>query len=411
VPEKLRWQSLYDLVGTAMWAYTSAAFRVRFVGNRDWRIRRGEMLVSTHRAETDVPLICGQVFVPGRVCLSRTTRLNFAAREDMFERGFFAGFPPGLSPRVRRLLYPLNAGPFLPRVGVRPLPFPGADLLRLGRALEAVDARTPLADVIPGELVSRLEERARDVRRPRPVVAGDVLRGEYADILWESRPREVLSAPLLEPVWRRRLDRATEEIRGVIDVIREGQPILFFPEGRPSPDGTIGPLRPGLKLLVRRARPQTICPVGIAYDRITTGRHLAYFGIGHSVEPPADEIEQALLDLLRRTTPLTCGQVVATALRSAAEEGSGSLATPELDARLRSALEEARSEGRPFDERLLEPGRRHRRLADALEWVLARDLASCPDRRTLVLDRDAVLADPELAYAVREHGSARESAR
>jgi hypothetical protein len=326
----------------------------------------------------------------------------------MFEPGFFAGFPPGLSPRARRLLYPLNAGSFLPHVGVRPLPYPGADLLRVGRALEAVDPATPLREILPEAIRVRLEDRAALVGLAPPVAAADVLRGEFADLLWESHPRDVLDAPALEAVWRRRSDRATEEIRHVIDLIRSGEPILFFPEGRPSADGSIGPFRPGLRLLVRRAAPRSIWPVSISYDRLTTGRHLAYFAMGHPAEPPAAEIEETLLGMLRQTMPLTVGQVVATALRDAAAAGRASLDVPQLDARLAESLTEAQAEGRPLDERLLEPGARRRRLAEALRWALGRGLLERHDRQRLAVDPVAVLADPELAYAAREHASARE---
>lgn len=408
MPGSSAWEPLYDLVGTGMWAYTNAAFRVRFVGERGWRIRRGEMLVATHRAETDVPLICGQVFFPGRVCFSRKTRLHFAAREDMFERGFFAGFPPGLPIWARRLLYPLDVGPFLPHVRVRPLPYPSADLLRLGRALEEVETDTRLAELLPGELVCRLEDRARRAGLRRPTVVSDVLRGEFADILFESYPREVLCSPLLEPVWRRRLDRATEQIREIIDLIRAGEPILFFPEGRPSPDGAIGPFRPGLRLLVRRAKPASISPVALSYDRIVTGRPLAYFAMGRSIEPPGNAVDDVLLGLLRRTMPLTCGQTVAVVLREAASSGRDTIRASELESRLVEELAAARASERPFDERLENPGHRYRRLEEALQWATQRGLVLKRGPRDLGLEPEAVLANHELAYAALEYASARE---
>jgi hypothetical protein len=72
------------------------------------------------------------------------------------------------------------------------------------------------------------------------------------------------------------------------------------------------------------------------------------------------------------------------------------------------ALDVAGSEGRPFDERLLESRPRHHRLAEALDWARRRGLVDRHDKRTLALDHGAVLADPELAYAAREYESARE---
>ncbi len=407
VPELRPWEPLYDLVGTGMWAYTSTAFRTRFVGDRAWRMARGEMLVSTHRAETDVPLICGQVFFRGHLFASRSTRLSFAAREDMFDRGFFAGFPPGLSVRARRLLYRIDAGPYLPRVRVRPVPFPATNVLRVGRALAELPPGTFLADALAPSILESFAARAVETGLPAPALAGEVLRGEYADLLWTSHPRDILDAPVLEPVWRRRPERATEELRVLVEVVRAGESVLFFPEGRPSPDGSIGPLRPGLKLLVRRGSPGALRPIGLAYDRMTRGRPYAVFAMGRAIPPPTGAIEQTVLAHLRATTPLTCGQVVAVTLRTAAAAGSERIGTAELDDRWLAEIEQARETERPFERSLLDPSRRRRRLAAALAWALDRGLVRREGRRAVLLQRSAILGDGVLAYAAREHESAR----
>lgn len=395
-----------------MWAYTRAAFRVQLLGETGWRVRSGELLVSTHRAETDVPLICGRVFFAGRQFASRSTRLGFAAREDMFERGFLAGFPPGLSPGARRRLYGLEAGRYLSRLHVLPIPFPAADVMRLGRALGDLPVGLPLGEAVPEAVAEELRERASELQIAAPAQVGDVLRGEFADLLWRSYPREDLDSPALSDAWRRRGERATQDIRRIVDAVRCGEPLLFFPEGRPSPDGAIGPVRPGLRLLLRRGDPSAVRFVGVAYDRITRGRPYGIVAMGPAVEPPGDGVDEAVLAGLRAATPLTGGQVIAVTLRREAAAGTGSLPAAALARELRIELDLARSEGRPFDHGLLDARRTERRLADGLRWAIDRGLVSRVEGgRTLALAAEEILTDPELAYAALEHESARAGLR
>ena len=214
-----------------MWTYTAAAFRIRVL--TAVRLRAATVYAATHRAETDVPLIGGQLFFKGRMWRDRKARIHFTAREDMFDRGFFAGFPPDLSLRARRLLYPIAAGPYLPRVRVNPLPYPSAHVLRVGKALEELPADTELAAVLPDDLLERIAERAHEAGLAPPRVARDALRGEFADLLWTMLPRDRLDSPLLEETWTRRAIGATQQVRNAVELVRSGAPTLFFPEGRP----------------------------------------------------------------------------------------------------------------------------------------------------------------------------------
>jgi 1-acyl-sn-glycerol-3-phosphate acyltransferase len=45
----------------------------------------------------------------------------------------------------------------------------------------------------------------------------------------------------------------TAELRAIVSALRSGRALIFFPEGTRSPDGEIGPLRPGIALLARRS--------------------------------------------------------------------------------------------------------------------------------------------------------------
>jgi hypothetical protein len=165
--------------------------------------------------------------------------------------------------------------------------------------------------------------------------------------------------------------------------VRARRTLLVFPEGRPSLDGVIGPIRPGIGALVRRGKPVAVRPLALAYDSLVRGRPRVHVAFGEAVPPPAEETEGALLGLLRGTMPLTCGQVVEAALSEGAE--ADPLA---LERRLDEAVAAAEEEGRPVERGLATKEGGRRRLAEALAAapahadalpILAREYSSARD--------------------------------
>jgi hypothetical protein len=300
-----------------------------------------------------VPLICPPLYLGARLWRNRTERMSFSARDDMFLPGFFAGFPPGLSPRLRRLLFPLAVGRFLPRVQVHPIS--SASVARVGELVRAhPDER--LEEVVSAAVVADFRGRAAERGLDPPVRGQDVLRGDYADLLWRgATPGE---APGLDDFWGRKAARAAADFRALVELVRAGGTLIVFPEGRPSPEGEIGPVRRGLAALVRRARPAWFFPVGIAYDPLGRGRTRAFVSLAPEVDVPEGDVEAETLRLLRRATPLTCGQYVAHELVAGR--------TPTV-AGLVEAVEQGLEERRPVDPDLLDPARRAVRLAEAVE--------------------------------------------
>jgi len=369
---------LYDAVAVGMGAYTRTAFSVRTLRPEAFRAEPGTIIVSTHRRETDVPLLCPSMYRAGRLWAKRSPRISFVARHDMFQRGFFAGFPSGLHPRLRRALWGIDIGGYLPDVQVHPIR--SAASVTLAEVFDAVPEAS-LDELLSDDVASPFRARALRLGLRRPERAADVLVGDYADLLWRSFTRETLAGPGLEEVWRLQAARATEDFRRLVGLVRDGAVLVVFPEGKPSPDGSIGPLRSGLGALVRRSRPRWIQPVGLAYDPLTRGRPRAYVSFLAPVPAPDEDVEEAILGLLRLATPLTLGQVVARRLVR------GPVSARELEQEVERELVAARAEGRNADPALAEPGTRRRRVADAL--------AAARSRRA------------DLDYLAREHASAR----
>ena len=349
---------LYDAVAYGMRAYSGVAFRADVLGPRRFPLEPGTLVVVTHRRETDVPLVAAALYFGTGGLASRGNRLHFAARDDMFLPGFFAGFPPSLPLRVRRALYPLGVARWLPVVNV--FPIRSARVARLGEVL-VEQPQTPLEELVTEAILARFHARAASVGTPVPGRAADVLRGEYADLLWQPVSPGAGVREGLDGFWGGRAARAAGDFRTLVELVRARRTLLVFPEGRPSSDGEIGPIRPGIGALVRRGKPVAVRPLALAYDPLGRGRTRVHLALGEPAAPPAEETESTLLGLLRGTMPLTCGQVVAAALVAGAEADP-----PALERRLAEAVAAAEEEGRPVERDLATEAGRRRRLAEAL---------------------------------------------
>jgi 1-acyl-sn-glycerol-3-phosphate acyltransferase len=338
---------LYDAVALSLGAYARSRFRVCPLGDR-FRLEPHGLVVCTHRSDADVPVLISVLYphAHGRLRL-RGRELQFAVRDDLFLRGFFAGYAPGLPPLVRRLLFPLGVGGILRR-RLPCHPLRSATRMRLVELLRE-HRETPLCELVPEQMLpQRLDSDAR---------ARKVLRGRNAEWLWQVVDEAELTGMQAEESWRRRRAAALADFRELVALVRNGGTLLLFPEGRPSPDGALGPVQPGIAALVRRAKPASMQPIALAYDPLVrTGRPFVYVGIGEPVEPTTDDAE--VLALLRRTTPLTAGQLVAT--------GSAQQAEREVEAALAA--------GRPVAPELLDPERRRVRIEEARSAAAGRDL-------------------------------------
>ena len=311
---------LYDLVALGMWLYARAAFRLVVVGRL--RLEPGQLLLATHRANADVPIICAALFFRAGIWRRHRFRLHFAARDDLLEPGALAALTPGLPRPLRRALFAVEPAPLLARVRVHPV--------RSRSTMKLAQAR-------------------------RALVPGEQLRPDDIDVLWRTVHPEDVPSPALWQAWAA---AAVSDLRELVGVVRARHPLLLFPEGTPSADGAIGPLGRGLRVLVRRGRPEQLVPIGLAYDPLTAGRPRALLGLGAPFPPGEGDVEDEVLARLRRAVPLTCGQVAASELRA-----RGRLTLDELDAALAAAVA---TEGRPPDPLLADPVLRRRRAADCL---------------------------------------------
>jgi 1-acyl-sn-glycerol-3-phosphate acyltransferase len=354
---------LYELVGAGMTAYGRLVHRTVVFGAERLRLEPGMVLVCTHLSDADVPVLGGALYGGARLWSHpAATRPSFAVANDLLLPGYLAGYPRGLPLALRRALWPLGIGPVMSR-WVRCLPVRHADRLRL---VEALRSRTDLdlADTLPPAPLEALRERARRLGEPTPRVARDVLKGSYADLLWQDLHHAEADGPALESVWEERLRASALDLRRLVRHVRDGGALILFPHGELSRDGAIAPLDPRPVRLIRLARPVAVQPVAIAHDPFGRGRSRAFVGIGASLGTPGrDGGERELLTALRRTMPLACGLAVAHTL------ASGKVPTRDVTAAVDRAVERARREGRPIEPALQADATRHARVQEAVRAV------------------------------------------
>ncbi|HZT52859.1 MAG TPA: hypothetical protein VE995_00590 [Gaiellaceae bacterium] len=350
--------AFYDLVALGLSVYARARFRIRVLGAPVER-RAGMLYVSTHRSDDDVPLLVAALYGRVHELPRHGPAVHFVVRDDLFEPGFFAGYPSGLPRLARRLLWRVSVGAILRRhLPCHPAAWPNG--MRLVQLLRGCPD-TPLEELLPEPLLAPLRARAAELGEA-PRLARDVLRGEYADLLWRLTSREEADEPAAQAWWRSRREAAIRDFQELVDVLRAGRSLFICPEGIPSADGTIGPLMGGVSGLAKRGEPEALVPLAPAYDPLVRGRPRAYVGVGAPTDPQL-EVEETLA-LLRRTTPLTVGSSLAAALADGADP----------EERLARDVERARAEGRPHEPELADPGVRRERLAEARSAAAGRDL-------------------------------------
>jgi hypothetical protein len=292
-------------------------------------------------------------------------------------------------------------------VRVHPIPYPGVAWIRIGWALERLPAAMRLDEAVPQAVAERFRVRAADSGRAEPRSVADALQGVYADLLWTYCSRDELASSEYEALWRQRAGDGAAALRRLIEHARSsGEMLLLFPEGKPSLDGSIGPLQPGLDLFVRRARPTALKALSIAYDPLVPGRPRAVVAFGPRLDPAGGSTEERMLEALRATMPLTAGSLVAHELVAAAGEGRTSVLAGELDRAAAEAVASALAEGRPVERAIGGPERRAR-LSETLAALIQLGAVTSSDRRRLELDPERLLADPLVRRSAREYESAR----
>ena len=336
-------------VAAGMTVYIRLRLRPRVFGLERLCLEPGTIVAPNHRSDNDVPVLVAALYPRWARAVARGLPWpTFATDDHALQRGFLAGYPEDLPLWLRQLLWPINVGGVLER-NLQCVPVREPTRMRLAEVLRA-DPRMALDGQLPPELRAAIARRAAERHRPPPERAADVLRGEYADLLWTDVERDQVACH--GDVWRDHLRAAVSDFGQLVETLRSGGLVVMYPEGELSPDGRIGPLKPGLASLARRGRARWVQPVATCYDPLAGPRPRVYVSVAPAIVPEPGRLIRDMTGALRRATPLTAGQIVAWQL------SRGATSPAELDAVASDWIERARADERPIEPVLEGPQRR-----------------------------------------------------
>ncbi len=240
------------------------------------------LIISTHKRDWDPIMFAAYSYYHRGWLAPDGRRIGFAARADMWDRGFLAtvvGYRrwPGWA---QHLLDFTSFAPIANRMRAYPiLRVPEYTLRQYFRALLAAEGDALLSDVLSEEtLLAFTRRQAALHKRGKPRRA---LR--LSDVLgWDYRPltSRAVHTRHLTPA---RYERLREHLRAAIDQQLErlarsldsGDTLWFAPEGEVTLHGGVMRLRSGLHALLERMRPDARClPSNVTYDFMTNERRM-----------------------------------------------------------------------------------------------------------------------------------------
>lgn len=234
------------------------------------------LVVSNHRRDNDGPLLASVLLrrQDGRFIAPIP---HFAAREDLFERGFLAHYLRRCPASLRPLLKMIDLSPCL--VGAYPLQ--RTHECSVAKALQ--DVITYLGDMPATEALrpQSLRNLATKLKfDPQSFTISQLLH-DYEHKLWR---RHYGYRHLRLAVFRRIRPHLHDLIDHQIDhftqLLEHGQVLILEPEGRLSLDGALRRPRAALHELINRPnRPVRVLPISITYDPLTTGRRRIFIDI------------------------------------------------------------------------------------------------------------------------------------
>jgi len=263
-----------------------------------YQLPPGTVVISNHQRDADVPIL------GTALCRRRDLRFQwplpyFAAREDLFRRGFLTEYVAGWPPPVPQLLGRIPLRWFFEILRTRPIrrvrEFGLAETLQAVRAagLGATEPHAILNMRGQRELTSLLGTLPPQIaeiklRRDRTALAG----------VWGLRRLQCTALRQLKSAFRATVTAQLHAFAALLDAEHS---VYFSPEGVISADGRFGRVRGGLRQLCRlAASPPRLLPVALSYDGLGPGKLRVIMQVGELLECPDTTRATAFSAAVRR---------------------------------------------------------------------------------------------------------------
>lgn len=266
----------------------------------DFRLPPGTVVISNHQRDADAPIV-GTSLCQRRGLRFTRPLTHFAAREDLFRRGFLAEYISGWPPPLPQLLGRIPLRAFFAILRTEPI-----------RRVREFSAAETLEAAVAAGLGDRDPVAVLNARGQRDFAArGGTLPARLSDLrppmrhaLWGLRRLRRSALQELAPAFRATV---AAQLRGFAALLDAGQSLYFSPEGVISADGRFGRVRAGLRLLCGlTAVPPRLLPVALSYDGLGPGKLRVVMQVGELQNAPdttdnaafSTAVRTAILDLL-----------------------------------------------------------------------------------------------------------------
>ena len=372
-------------------------YDIKLRGLHNYSASAPTLITINHKRDLDIPIIASTLHLR-KTLFKNKLRLNFIARDDLFDPGFLTAH--FLMPQpIGKLCHWVNIAPVMR--AVRAYPICHLVHKRIGPLLRdviRVEGNIKLEEAVKQ---AYLEEFTKLLGNPHSsdlskLSVSDFLGYDYC--ILHQRPTDVgiLREGLSRKVRTHSLKTIRQQLRVFVRILDEGGICLLAPEGHLSPDGRFWPVKSGLyRLLSMTETDVKVLPVNTTYDFMTKGRTRIYVTIGQEMEELKQMRKTEVERLVQRSIvclgPVTLGQLGSEYILQMLDAGYEVIREEELASKLAFRVQSMKNSGFRLDARLLAEHSFHRRLRDFVSYCLGKGILERVGPGSFVISRDKVL--------------------
>lgn len=346
------------IIAGAFWIASRLSFTIQIHGLAyDTKARR-TYIALLHKRDLD-PIVMIPTMLSHRGWRAWAGDLHFALRSDAFSKGYLAHIvqSPGW---FARLLHPISLETVLPWLGAHPIEHlhirPAEDWIR---ELLSIEGDMPASNALSPTFIQAL---AATTGQPAKHIAvfpiSRLLSWRYEAVMRRAYGPEIFFGPIRRRAEQRLLKVTKQHLSDLSAWLEKGGSLCGAPEGRLSPDGTLGPITASLHRILH-AGPEDIriVPMSMIYDFMTVHRLHIFVDFAPPIEHvptlPTRELDALLRQRWLRCARFTCTQLGTRFLVQRSHSAALTFTVDDLARDLKQQATELAAAGRNVDSRLL----------------------------------------------------------
>lgn len=393
-----------DLLAVFFYIGTRAIFDIRVKGLHNFSVSPSTIIAVTHKKDLDEIIVASTLHFR-KTLFHPQFRMWFAARDDVFERGFLSTYFQ--LPRFwGRLMYAINLSPVMAAFRARPI----SRLTRskVGNILRDVyryKGNIALKDILKAQWITKFASLL-----PSPVNSNlsntslkDSISYDYRVLHLQEGGLRMLKSHVSARIKHLLLNKINGQLNCFSNILDKGGILFFTPEDEHSPDGQFGPIRSGIRRVIAMAQADVrILPINITYDSMTVGRMRIHVTIGPEMtnlkRPTKNEFEKLIQIAITKLGVVNMGHLGSCCLLRAAQKNSDMVTKELLSREIHSQAQKLRSLGLTVDENLVDHGALSKRLDKFIKYCLRRHWLRAGTDGRLIVNRKAVLNSSESVH-------------